>query len=790
MENNNIKSKLARGFLNKNRLFKNILLTTIAISSTLLLLLLLLQSGEVESHKKTQEGKAQVKLISVTEEQLYEMENMDNLTWYAIEDTVGITKNEDFNLIVKYVDEDFIKNQVNYTVEGSLPTKDDELLVSRHYLDEYEIDKGLNDEIAIDLLGNGEPLKYKITGIVDDEEKTKSYNFYISKSLWERLSSDQVHTTFLRLDTNAIGSTEILADANQAIKNTTFDEGQIFLTEYFSVMSGLDRRSEIGDMTIYFLIIIMLTTLMIYSTFYNSIMEDIKYLGQLRTIGYSKKMIRKIVIDQAVIITIRGFLYTLAVPIIVAFIIYPNGFKFINVLKYSLLTFVIVGITALISIIPIIRKINRISPAQGLSYNVYSSKKKQRTNKVTFRQLVKLNLFKNKKRAILTFLLMIVSSFIVITTLVINNSIDVEKRAKTLYFSDGEIQLSISNLTDSTFSEDGDEQAFYSTYLQRVDNPLKDENLIQSLEGIQGIQEIYNHDAVNASFTRIEEGGSLTTISNNFKIINSNDYEDLKPLLDNKIEYEEILDSNGIVVSNSLSELNDRFEMNYRNEDDNIGSLEVEVLATYPKTSVSKAFNMVPNNDILIPIEMVESIIKIDDPSGILSLKLDKSAEFNEIKQQVEEMIAIKGNIEMWSLDEAIRSVGYMFYQILKLLKTISIILVVFSFIAIVASYFSSLFSRRNEMELMRNIGLTIKEVTTLIVNEYRVLILGSFIPALIGSGLFAFFILRNMDRVYSIVTFKYPILQVITYFIAQLILLEIIKVITKRKLENFKHKE
>jgi hypothetical protein len=121
MENNNIKSKLARGFLNKNRLFKNILLTTIAISSTLLLLLLLLQSGEVESHKKTQEGKAQVKLISVTEEQLYEMENMDNLTWYAIEDTVGITKNEDFNLIVKYVDEDFIKNQVNYTVEGSLP---------------------------------------------------------------------------------------------------------------------------------------------------------------------------------------------------------------------------------------------------------------------------------------------------------------------------------------------------------------------------------------------------------------------------------------------------------------------------------------------------------------------------------------------------------------------------------------------------------------------------------------------------------------------------------------------
>ena len=310
MENNNIKSKLARGFLNKNRLFKNILLTTIAISSTLLLLLLLLQSGEVESHKKTQEGKAQVKLISVTEEQLYEMENMDNLTWYAIEDTVGITKNEDFNLIVKYVDEDFIKNQVNYTVEGSLPTKDDELLVSRHYLDEYEIDKGLNDEIAIDLLGNGEPLKYKITGIVDDEEKTKSYNFYISKSLWERLSSDQVHTTFLRLDTNAIGSTEILADANQAIKNTTFDEGQIFLTEYFSVMSGLDRRSEIGDMTIYFLIIIMLTTLMIYSTFYNSIMEDIKYLGQLRTIGYSKKMIRKIVIDQAVIITIRGFLYT------------------------------------------------------------------------------------------------------------------------------------------------------------------------------------------------------------------------------------------------------------------------------------------------------------------------------------------------------------------------------------------------------------------------------------------------------------------------------------------------
>lgn len=783
MKNNIVQKKIARGFLDKNKLFKRILIITILISNALIFILFLLNGARIETHKRSQYGKAQVKLIGISDEQFNELKKIKTFDWVGIENVLGVSKDDKYNKIIKYEDTNFIKKQARYNLQGNIPLELNQVVLSSNFIDKYEDKKTIGDNIELDLLGDGNIKDYEITGILSDEKKSKSFDFYISNKLWEKLSQDKLNTVYVRLNTEEIDSTKLIEYTEKSIENTSIKKGQIFLTEYFSVMNGLDRRDERADLLIFFIIIVTLTGLLIYSTFYNSMMEDIKYLGQLRSIGYDKKMVRYIVKKQARIVSLKGFILSLPIPILISYLIYPEGFLITNVIKSMGYTFLINYLTVFISIIPIINKINKISVIEGVNYSIYNNKKVKNTKKITFRYLVQTSLFRNKKKTILTLILMILSSSIVILTMVLDSSIDINKRARTLYFPDGQIQVSISNIPDTISSKENND--FYSIKIQRENNPLRDKQLLKEIKEIKGVNKINRHNSVNVGLTKQNKEGSLTTISDNFKVINEDEYNKLKPFLNTKLNYSDLVNKRWIISSDNLANVNDRFKMSYRSQDDKIKDTDVQILGVYQKTEVMKLLKFVPNNEIMIPIELVNREIGLYNPIGILSIDIDEEVDYNLVKDEIMDIINKHEHLDIWSMDEALVSIGYKFEQSLRLIKIISIILVIFSLIIITTSYFSSLYTRKAELELFRNLGFTLKEIVQLIVSEYRRIIFGSIIPAIIGSTIISYFLLDKLDYIYNIINFKFPLIWLGIYFASQILLLKIIELFTEKKLDR-----
>lgn len=785
----NIYRKIARGFLDKNKLYKKVLLFTISISVGLILLLLLLQGGKDELYKQTQCGKAQIKLIGINESQLSELEASKDISWYGIEDTLGMSIQEYKEYIVKFVDTNYIEKQKKFMLEGNIPIREDEILVSKHFAENQENSIVIGSHIDIDLTGNGSASTYKISGIVDDKMES-AYIFYVDSSMWEKYSLDQTHNVYVRLNTDVISSGGIMSFTQSILQDTSIDKGQIFLTEYFSVMSGLDRRSGRIDFVIYFFIISVITALLVYSSFYSSIMSDVKYLGQLMCIGFSKKMIRKIILNQMTTVALKGFLYAIVPSVGLAFLVYPKGIILNNIFKSILISTVLLCVIMVFTMGPILRIIGKISPNEGMRFSSFKKSKSKKTKKVTLENITKSYLFKNPKKTIANMIFFTITGFVLILSLVLNNSIDIEKRARTFYFQDGEIQLSLSDVSKTTFNQKEGEEAFYSSYLQREDNPFLDNKFLQSLESIEGIKAIHTHNVVSLAFTKQESGGSLTTISNKFKVLDQSEFEKIKGLLDTDIGYQDLLDKMGIIVTRDLSNKGEKYVMSYRDSSGEVSDEEMTVMATYIKLEASSEIDMVPNNDILIPKEIVTDLTMIENPIGLLSLELDDSKHLPRVKEEVQKLILKTGNIDLWSLDESISSIGFRFEQGLKLVKVVSLILFIFSIVSIVSSFLSTLFSRKEDIKLLTNLGLSIKETSKIMVNEHKMLIIGSNLVCLIIFVFMGKWVLESLDKNYQIITVNLPIFQIIIFIWLQALLLLVINFVTKKRVESIKIEE
>ena len=99
---------------------------------------------------------------------------------------------------------------------------------------------------------------------------------------------------------NFSNSMNIEKKLQKVIKDSGYNENEIRYGVNWAYMGGknLDLGTVFGAIGL--ILLIMVTGyLIIYNIFYISIVRDIKFYGQLKTIGTTKKQIKKIIIKQA-----------------------------------------------------------------------------------------------------------------------------------------------------------------------------------------------------------------------------------------------------------------------------------------------------------------------------------------------------------------------------------------------------------------------------------------------------------------------------------------------------------
>lgn len=510
-----IVKKLAGRSMQADKRNKAFLLLTIAISVCMVFSILLISTGTQEKFKNTQRNKAQIGILGVTDEQTAQLHQNENITWVGEYSAIGVFYVENKTITVAYGNEDYFLHQEEKTFQGSVPQKADEIMLPQNYLDFLGKSYQTGDTISIDLTGTGQKAEYTLSGVLNNTKESNGYFIYVSKELAQDLAKDSFQVTaYTRLNTDAISSTAILNFAGKAIQNTGIVEEQVMLTEYSAVMSGVITSGIPIPVPLLAALTAILAATIVYGVFYTKIVKNVQMFGQLRTVGMTKRQIKRMASKEGRLYALSGIPLGLVIGVLIGFIGCPDGFRLKTTVIYAVLIAAVAFVTVNIAIFKPVRVAMNTSPVEGAKYLAYAGKAKSSSKlhrKLTPFNLAKINIQRNKQKAVLTLLMLGVSGALLLVTSTVAGSIDPAKQASFKYYPAGNILIQIRNTVGSSF--DNEAEPYGSAKLQLEENPLEDQALMQELEKVDGIEKITAFDSVYKN-EKIEVNTIEQTIKN------------------------------------------------------------------------------------------------------------------------------------------------------------------------------------------------------------------------------------------------------------------------------------
>ena len=124
-----IVKKLADRSMKADKRSKTFLLLTIALSVCMVFSIILISTGTQEEFKNTQRNKAQIGILGVTDEQTALLRQNKDISWIGEYSAIGFFYVDDKTITVAYGDEDYLLHQEEKTLQGSVPQKENEIML-------------------------------------------------------------------------------------------------------------------------------------------------------------------------------------------------------------------------------------------------------------------------------------------------------------------------------------------------------------------------------------------------------------------------------------------------------------------------------------------------------------------------------------------------------------------------------------------------------------------------------------------------------------------------------------
>ncbi|BCN29291.1 ABC transporter permease [Anaeromicropila herbilytica] len=376
------------------------------------------------------------------------------------------------------------------SIKGSYPSKEDEVMLSTMALKELGINHpklGMKIEVRYYTLkqNESEDIRYKKQFILSGYYKdyTGSKEGCVSKEFYDKtgvkltdLANGYMYIT-LKNHIYSNKDIKVLGD-NIGLRNN-----QVIFFDSETMSNFIKFVASIGGM---FLLIVTSGYLFIYNILYISISKEIRFFGQLKTLGMTSKQIKKLIHKQVLWNSIIGIPLGLVFGSMISFRIVPYILKVANptlgaeqnvVLHPSVLIGAVLFsfITVYISCRKPAIIAGNISPIEAAKYTAVSSKRKQRksTNGGKITYIAWRNMFRNKKQAtmILLSLFIALTSFLCINTLVKSNT------AKNILNNSYSYDIRLLN---QTVDSDHTVEIFNESDLKKL----------QSLDGVSAIRKV------------------------------------------------------------------------------------------------------------------------------------------------------------------------------------------------------------------------------------------------------------------------------------------------------------
>ncbi|MDR0918385.1 MAG: ABC transporter permease, partial [Oscillospiraceae bacterium] len=479
-----------------------VILTSILIMVVLTMSVGLSNASRITKMKSSGQ-KAEISFQYLTENDKNSVISNSLIKKYGISKYVTSITNEPWEqntLEIRTADENFADMMYSNPHVGKLPKKENEVAVKSWMLEKLNIPEEIGQTFPLSFEVDGIKYNFKLTvcGIWNDNAILLPYGTaFISDILADKLLKENYNYT----NSDYSGSIQLCAnlkgdifDLNKNLERLVTETGinrELSLPQINSAFKNSEYNIQsLWAIALILLIIVISGYLLIYNIFYISVIKDIKFYGLMKTIGTTKSQIKRIVNIQALVYCLIGIPlgifsgYFLAVRLFPLFIsstsaeninIKPNIFSILISVFLSL-------ITVFISCKHPARIAAKISPVESLKYTGISVKnsiiKKKNSNVSSVKYMAFANLFKNKKKTIITIVSISIGMIIMNFFVTFTNSVDINGMVKS--YICGDFLIADKSYFNTTHS--------YSPAYTLSDKIIQE---VSSIDGVKKVAEVY-----------------------------------------------------------------------------------------------------------------------------------------------------------------------------------------------------------------------------------------------------------------------------------------------------------
>ena len=754
-----IVKRISNRSLSANRKRNLFIVLTIALASALLSAIVLYGFGVIQETQNRNQKTAQIMYHAISEQQGQKLYHQEEIAWVGEFFNVFSERVNHSTVNFTYANADMLKSQ-SMPYSGDLPTSEDEIVVQESFLNSLGYSNELGQTIQIPF-SDGTIHNFKLTGILNVKTgDIGRYTAIISKE--SSSTATDYYDYYIGLkDAQNISEEDATNYANTLAQQLEISDDNIIIrSTYFNL-----RDENRGSAMLFYFLIGFITFIgsgiVIYSIFYISVASSIRNYGQLRTIGTTKRQIKKMVYREGKLLAAIAIPIGLVIGNVIGYFLVPAGWYWLTALCVTAGVGLFAFIIVMIAIHTPVKRAAAVSPLEALRYSDYQGKMKESSvlhRKITPASLAKMNLSRQKAKSTLTILSLSLGGVLVvlISTMLVSYDGVAEARGRAFPVGEFNIQLNANQSWDTAgISLSGLQQK----------NFLNADfvNAVESIDGVTGIKRWYYTDAeyrVNGNSGKWIQGFCRDEQQNLEK-----------ERIAGTIDYDELVAGNGIVLLQERADLydieaslGDTVEVDYKTESGQIRTKTYTVMGIvneYSYSGFSKCF--------ALPEQLMNEATGIDC-TGTISVITDME-KFDTVEAALNQRIDGNSDLVMETIKESITYYSGLQQLSFGVLLIVAVIVVCFSFINLVNTTITNFLSRRQEIGMLQAIGLSKKQLIKMLCYEGLIYsVFATLVTLALGTGL-GFLsvqvVVKTMNPYFS---YSFPWLIVLIYLAILLI--------------------
>lgn len=702
--------------------------------------------------------------------------------------------------------------------EGHYPEAEDEICSSPIFFRRMGAEPVLGGKMTLSFRvnGKGEILtdEFTISGLLPDVEIDESiddsrlmWNAYVSKAVLQKYADSGLYQSNPGATLRVYGEDELSFDEMEdrilsVAADIGLDEMYVNLNKpYLSTVT--DPGTEvIAIIAVICLVVILFSSLVIYSIYYVGVITDVQEIGKLKALGASRRQIAGMLYLQGAIVSaiavpaglLIGFLLPyLCFPLVVW--AYRNGSinsysrdaaeAIIGQIHMFSLPVLLAAAAASLATVALslrkpIRMAKKVSPVEAIRYQENTTAKKSRTGHPTVKvsTLTFANLTRNKKRTTVTILTMGLSCVLFICVSAVLSSVSAEDIARrNIPKGDFRISLKYAHYYDKEYPENNLENLVQQNYFSDA--------FLSQLLSIEGVEKVEREPGIILSSTDVpsamyEEYDNRQPLS----YFTREDVAELSTYLEQgSIDYDRMTANNEIICTHVYSfkqyglSIGDSFSMKLLD-----GSREI------PFTTTLTALTQ-PDSNFSFLIMTQDSWnnlgLTCDPTTNIYLYANDK--HYDSVKEALLKIVSENEHFTMNAIDVELMigrsSIGLMRNPLYLLLTMITVI----SFINLINTMITSIVTRKKEIGILQALGLSDRQLVKMLSGEGLFFTAGTLLISLTLGNFFGYLFYKwaKQEHIMSISRYHYPLWESIGLVLVLLVGQLLITLLISKKMKK-----